>query len=61
MTEKQFVIDVINRLPETSTISDIQEEVEVLAALQQGEEDIAKGRVYSHEEVKALFTSWNFG
>ena len=61
MTEKQFVIDVINRLPETSTISDIQEEVEVLAALQQGEEDIAKGRVYSHEEVKALFASWNFG
>ena len=61
MTEKQFVIDVINRLPETSTISDIQEEVEVLAALQQGEEDIAKGQVYSHEEVKARFASWNFG
>ena len=61
MTEKQLVIDVINRLPETSTINDIQEEVEVLAALQKGEEDIAKGRIHSHEKVKVLFTSWNFG
>ena len=49
MTQKQFVMDVINRLPETSTISEIQEEVEVLAALQKGESDIEAGRIYSHE------------
>ncbi|HEX7448906.1 MAG TPA: hypothetical protein VF306_15235 [Pirellulales bacterium] len=59
MTDKQFVLDAVSRLPEAAPIEVIQEEVEILAAIRRGEEAADAGRVVPHEEVKKLVAAWH--
>ncbi len=58
MTDKQLVLEAVNKLPENISIAQIAEDVEILAAISKGEEDVAAGRVKSHAEVEKLFASW---
>ena len=59
MNNKQMVIEAINDLPESATIERIQEEVELVAAIRRGKEDIAAGRVHTHEEVREMVAQWS--
>ena len=52
MTDKQCVIEVLQKLPDDASLADIREEAETILAILESEEDILAGRVYSHEEVK---------
>ncbi len=61
MTDKQISLDVLARLPESASLAEILEELQVMAAIREGQADVAAGRVHSHEEVKELFTSWTKG
>ncbi|HEY1170970.1 MAG TPA: hypothetical protein VGH19_06325 [Verrucomicrobiae bacterium] len=58
MTDKQTVAEVLNRMPENATLDEITEELQILAAIRQGREDIAAGRKKDHQEVENLFESW---
>lgn len=58
MTDKQTVAEVLNRMPENATLDEIAEEVQILAAIRQGREDIVAGRMQNHQEVETLLESW---
>jgi len=52
MTPKQKTLQALGSLPEDASYDDLQEEVRILAALNEAESDIREGRVVSHEEAK---------
>ncbi len=58
MSDKQTVLEVVSRLPETATLADINEELATLAAIRDGITAADEGRVKSHEEVKRLLGQW---
>lgn len=58
MSDKEIVMDAIRKLPDNASLQSIAEEIELLAAIREGEEAADKGRVTSHEEVKKQFRSW---
>jgi predicted transcriptional regulator len=58
MTDKQAVIDALQRLPENASIEDIAEELRIMAAVRKGRSDIAAGRVKTQPEVEQMFESW---
>lgn len=58
MTNKQLVMKTIKEMPADATMDDILERIEILAAIQQGEEDIDAGRFVTHEELKRQVAQW---
>lgn len=58
MTEKQVVIEAIQKLPEEATLDEIQDEVAILASIRQAEADVDAGRYVPHEEVKRRIAEW---
>jgi predicted transcriptional regulator len=58
MSDKQLVVELLNRLPADAKLQDIGKEIEFLAAIREGEEQADRGEVVSHEQVKREFASW---
>jgi predicted transcriptional regulator len=58
MTRKQKALQTLSTLPEDASYEDLQKEIEVLAALEEADDDIREGRVVSHEEVKRRLAQW---
>ena len=58
MSDKQLVVELLNRLPEDAKLADIGAEIEFLAAIRVGEEQADRGEVVPHEQVKREFASW---
>jgi predicted transcriptional regulator len=58
MTDKQTVLDAVQRLPESASLNQIAEELRIMSAIRSGREDVAAGRVKSHAEVEQLMKSW---
>jgi predicted transcriptional regulator len=58
MTDKQAVLDALQRLPENATLEEISEELRVMAAIRQGRADVSAGRSKTHAATKDLFESW---
>lgn len=58
MTDKQAVLDALQRLPENASLDEIAEELRIMAAIRRGRADAAAGNVKTHEEVEQLFESW---
>jgi predicted transcriptional regulator len=58
MTDKQAVIDALNRLPEAASLEEITQELHLMASIRRGRADVAAGRAKSHEEVEQLVESW---
>ena len=58
MTDKQAVVDALQRLPENATLEDIAEELRIMAAVRRGRADVAAGRTKTHEEAHELLESW---
>ena len=58
MTDKQAVMDAIQRLPEGATLEEISEELRIMASVRRGRADIAAGRSKTHEEAEKLLESW---
>jgi predicted transcriptional regulator len=61
MTDKQAVLDALQRLPENATLDEISEESRIMAAVRKGRTDVAAGRVKTQPEVELLFASWAGG
>jgi len=58
MTTKQQIIERMERLPDSASIADIREELEIIAALEEGQRDVAEGKVKTIEQAKAEVDSW---
>ena len=58
MTDKQAVIDALQRLPEDASLEEISEELRIMAAIRRGRRDIATGHTKTHEETEHLVKSW---
>ena len=58
MTDKQAVLDALQRLPETATLEEITEELRIMASVRRGRADIAAGSVKTQEEAERVLGSW---
>ena len=58
MTQKQLVLATLGRLPEDARIEDFEEELRILKALDQADDDIKQGRTKPHDDVKRQLASW---
>lgn len=57
-TAKQQVQEILENLPEDASLEDIQYHIYVRQKIEQGLEDVAAGRVVSHEEVQRRLAKW---
>lgn len=58
MTDKQAVIDALNRLPEVASLEEITAELHIMASIRVGRADVIAGRAKGPEEVEQLVDSW---
>jgi predicted transcriptional regulator len=58
MTDKQAVMDALQRLPEQASLDEIAAELRLMAAIRRGRADVIAGRTKSHAEAEQLFESW---
>jgi predicted transcriptional regulator len=58
MTDKQAVMDALQRLPEKASLDEITEELRLMAAIRRGRADAVAGRTKSHAEAEQLLESW---
>lgn len=60
MLTKDKIIETIKAMPEEQfeDIDVLLERLVILEKVQQGEEDIKAGRVYSNEQMKEIIQSW---
>jgi predicted transcriptional regulator len=56
--EKHEVLELIRRLPDDVTTEDIMEELYFKQQVDKGLQDVAEGRVLSHEELKQRVGRW---
>ncbi len=58
MTDKQAVMDALQRLPENASLEEITEELRIMAAVRRGRADVAPGRTKTQEEARDQLQSW---
>jgi predicted transcriptional regulator len=58
MSDKQLVLDSIERLPDNASLDAIAERVEFLAAVRKGLDQIERGQTIPHDEVKRQLATW---
>jgi hypothetical protein len=58
MTVKEQVLLAIERLPEDADFKDVKDEIALLAALREAEDDIAAGRTVTNEEMRRRIGAW---
>ena len=58
MSDKEVVIETLQRMPEGATIEQISEEIAILAAIQKGEKASDAGQVTPHEQVRQKLATW---
>ena len=58
MTEKEMVLEAVQKLPDDSSIDDIADRIDFLAAVQKGFDQLDRGEGIPHEEVKKQLASW---
>jgi hypothetical protein len=57
VSEKQLVLDVIQRLPASATFEQMRERIEFLAALRTAEESLDRGEGVPQAEVERQFAT----
>lgn len=58
MTDKQAVMDALQRLPENASLEEITEELRIMAAVRRGRADVVAGRIKTQEEARNQLQSW---
>jgi hypothetical protein len=58
MTAKEQAMTAIQDLPARATFAGISYKIELLGAIREAEEDIARGRAYSVEQVRKMIAKW---
>jgi predicted transcriptional regulator len=58
MSNKQIVEDLLQRIPEGASLHDIAREIEFVAAVRQGLDELDRGEGIPIEEVERELPSW---
>ncbi len=58
MSIKQQVLSAIQRLPDDVNFRDVNEEIALLAAVEEAEDDIRENRLVSNTEMKSRIEEW---
>ena len=58
MSNKQIVEDLLQRIPESASLHDIAQEIEFIAAVRQGLDELDRGEGIAIEEVERELPSW---
>ncbi len=58
MTPKEKTLKVLAAMPADSSYDELEQEVKVVAALEEAELDIRSGKVVTHDEVKLRLARW---
>lgn len=58
MTDKQAVMDALQRLPENASLEEITAELHIMAAVRRGRADVEVGHSKTQEEARDLLQSW---
>jgi predicted transcriptional regulator len=61
MSDKQLAMEAVGSLPEDVSLDQIASELDIMAGIRKGQEDIQAGRVKSHDQVKRMFDAWAKG
>jgi hypothetical protein len=57
--DKEFVLDLLRRLPDDVSIYEIAQELEFIAAVRQGLDELDNGRSVSIEQIERDLASWS--
>ena len=58
MSVKEQVLQAIQRLPDDVDFRDVTDEVALLAAVHEADQDIQEGRLVSNEEMRSRIEGW---
>jgi len=58
MTDKEIVQDLLQRMPDDTSLRDIAYEVEFIAAVRQGVAELDNGQWVTAEEIERDLTAW---
>ena len=58
LTEKHQVVELLNKLPDESTLEDIQYHLYVLEKIRHGQAEIAAGKHIGHADAVARLKQW---
>jgi predicted transcriptional regulator len=58
LSDKERILLMIQDMPDSISLKEIRHELYVLAAVDEGLNDIDAGRVVSHEEAGKLLSKW---
>jgi predicted transcriptional regulator len=58
VTDKEAVLNALQRLPENASLEEITEELRIMAGVRRGRADIAAGQTKTQQEVRVLLHSW---
>lgn len=54
-------METIRELPDDASWEDLEERIRFLAALEKGRDEVRRGEVVPHEEVRDLLRTWTTG
>jgi hypothetical protein len=57
-TLQQEVISMVKKLPTNSNLEDIMEHLYVKQKILKGQQQLAQGHFYTHEEAKGIMEKW---
>jgi len=58
MSNREIVINLIEKLPEDMPLQDIAREIELIAGVRKAREEAARGEGVSPEQARQLVDSW---
>lgn len=58
MSTKELAMETIKDLPEDASWQEIEERIHFLAAIEKAREEVRRGDVVPHEEVRNLLNGW---
>ena len=58
MSDKQFALETIQRLPDVASLDVISRRLDFVAAIRKGLDQIEKGETIPHEQVKRELAIW---
>ncbi|HSH38008.1 MAG TPA: hypothetical protein VK993_04410 [Chthoniobacterales bacterium] len=58
MTQKQIVIAAVEQLPDDTSLDEIADRIEFLAAVQKGFDQLDQGEGIPHDQIKRQLAGW---
>jgi predicted transcriptional regulator len=58
MSDKELAVDLVKRLPDSSTLRDIAREIEFIAGVREGFSELDRGEGISLDEVAKQLPQW---